>query len=70
MAVIIIQTAQFSQIFTMCSHACAQLDDWWYYWDKNGAVKNWTAMPNIFPNGIPPLVNKTGWRVFAHNKWW
>ena len=48
-----------------------QLDSWWYYKGHNDTgVKNWTAMPDIFPNGIEALVNKTGWRVVAHNRWW
>ena len=47
-----------------------QFDDWWYYDDIRGGVKNWTAKPDVFPNGIRSLVNKTGWRVFAHNKYW
>ena len=47
-----------------------QLDDWWYYWGKTGGVKNWTAMPQVFPNGIERVKNRTGWPVFAHNKYW
>ena len=27
-------------------------DSWFYYKCDNSAVKNWTAMPDIFPNGM------------------
>ena len=47
-----------------------QLDSWWYYKGPHDGVKNWTAMPSIFPNGIEALVEKTGWRVVGHNRWW
>ena len=48
-----------------------QLDDWWYYWDKaNSACLNWTARPDVFPNGIEPVANKTQWPIHAHNKYW
>jgi len=33
-------------------------------------VKNWTAMPDVFPNGIQAVVSKTGWPIVAHNRWW
>ena len=57
-----------------------QLDSWWYYqqdgWDKAGVpfsgVTNWTARPDVFPNGgLPGLFNATdGWLVQAHNRFW
>ncbi len=47
-----------------------QLDDWWYYWDNNGACVNWTARPDIFPNGIEYIAKKTQWPIHAHNKFW
>ena len=30
-----------------------QYDSWWYYKDnvKHGGVTEWTAMPEVFPNG-------------------
>lgn len=28
------------------------LDSWWYFKGVGDGVKNWTAMPSIFPNGI------------------
>lgn len=45
-----------------------QLDSWWYYKGKYDGVKNWTAMPNIFPRGIGYLSNVTGWPIVAHNR--
>lgn len=46
------------------------LDSWWYYKGENGGVSDWTAMPDIFPNGIEALYNATGWLVQAHNRYW
>lgn len=47
-----------------------QIDSWWYYKGLANGVKNWTAMPSIFPNGIDSVVQKTGWPVVAHNRYW
>ena len=47
-----------------------QLDSWWYYKGPGDGVKNWTALPTVFPNGIDAVVKETGWRMFAHNRWW
>ena len=33
-------------------------------------MKNWTAMPNIFPHGIEEVAVKTGWPIVAHNRYW
>ena len=30
----------------------ALLDSWWYEKGKGGGVKNWTAQPSIFPDGM------------------
>ena len=46
-----------------------QIDSWWYYKGKGNGVKNWTAMPDIFPNGIDAVVKKTGWPIMAHNRY-
>ncbi len=46
------------------------LDSWWYYKGKNGGVSDWMAMPDVFPNGIEALYNRTGWFVQAHNRYW
>ena len=47
-----------------------QLDSWWYYKGDGDGVKNWTAMTDVFPNGIQSMVTKTGWPVVAHNRYW
>ena len=49
------------------------LDSWWYFKGVGGGVKNWTAMPSIFTGGnagIRALVEKTGWKITAHNRYW
>eukprot|EP01034_Spumella_vulgaris_P024040 gene24040-30337_t len=46
------------------------LDSWWYYKGSNGGVANWTALPEVFPNGVEALWNQTGWFVQAHNRYW
>ena len=47
-----------------------QLDSWWYYKGAVGGIKNWTAMPSVFPHGIWYLSNKTDWPIVAHNRYW
>jgi hypothetical protein len=47
-----------------------QLDSWWYFKGPHSGVKNWTAMPDVFPHGIEYVSNKTSWPIFAHNRWW
>eukprot|EP00516_Mucochytrium_quahogii_P002198 CAMPEP_0203752530 /NCGR_PEP_ID=MMETSP0098-20131031/6439_1 /ASSEMBLY_ACC=CAM_ASM_000208 /TAXON_ID=96639 /ORGANISM=" , Strain NY0313808BC1" /LENGTH=749 /DNA_ID=CAMNT_0050642739 /DNA_START=515 /DNA_END=2764 /DNA_ORIENTATION=- len=46
------------------------MDSWWYYKGKGGGVKNWTAMPKVFPNGIVGVLNYTKWDIVAHNRYW
>jgi len=46
------------------------MDSWWYYKSANGAVKNWTARPDIFPNGADYVYNETEWPVVGHNRYW
>ena len=33
-------------------------------------MKNWTAMPSIFPHGMEHLAIQTGWPIVAHNRYW
>ncbi len=57
-----------------------QFDSWWYYRadgsDKSGVplggVTNWTAMPSIFPSGLPFVFKNVthGMPVMAHNRYW
>ena len=46
------------------------LDSWWYYRGDNGGVTNWTARPDVFPDGIQALYEQTNWLVQAHNRYW
>jgi hypothetical protein len=49
------------------------LDSWWYFKGTADGVKNWTAMPSIFTGGnagIRELVDQTGWKITAHNRYW
>jgi hypothetical protein len=47
------------------------LDSWWYYKGINDGVKNWTAMPSIFPDGLPALQKALNLTTFiAHNRYW
>lgn len=48
----------------------AQIDSWWYFKGDGNGVKNWTAMPSVFPHGIGYVYNMTGWPVLAHNRYW
>ena len=46
------------------------MDSWWYFKSQGGAVKNWTAMPDIFPDGIANVTAATHWPIVAHNRYW
>lgn len=46
------------------------LDSWWYYKGENGGVTDWSARPDVFPQGLSELYAKTGWQVQAHNRYW
>eukprot|EP01060_Flectonema_neradi_P022739 TRINITY_DN3096_c3_g1_i1.p1 TRINITY_DN3096_c3_g1~~TRINITY_DN3096_c3_g1_i1.p1 ORF type:complete len:744 (+),score=133.13 TRINITY_DN3096_c3_g1_i1:75-2306(+) len=46
------------------------MDSWWYFKSQGGAVKNWTAMPSIFPDGIANVTASTHWPIVAHNRYW
>ena len=37
---------------------------------SNKGVLTWTAMPEIFPNGMESVYQKTSLPVVAHNRWW
>jgi hypothetical protein len=47
-----------------------QIDSWWYFKGDDNGVKNWTAMPDVFPNGLAPIHQATGWTFAAHNRYW
>eukprot|EP01084_Bolivina_argentea_P145762 255414_1 len=46
------------------------LDSWWYYKGVDNGVKNWTAMPQIFPGGMKAVYEGTKWKIQAHNRFW
>lgn len=48
----------------------ALLDSWWYAQGKGGGVKNWTAQPRIFPDGMGHVHEATGWPFQLHNRYW
>ena len=57
-------------VHTACVYPNIQIDSWWYFTGPDNGVKNWTAMPSVFPNGIDTVARKTGMPIEAHNRWW
>ena len=51
-------------------YSYALLDSWWYEKGKGGGVKNWTAQPQIFPDGMAYLNEHTKWKWQLHNRYW
>ncbi|XP_077969877.1 uncharacterized protein LOC120331113 [Styela clava] len=47
-----------------------QYDSWFYYKGLGDGVKEWVAMPSIFPNGTVGLFQEHGMPVAAHNRYW
>ena len=48
-----------------------QIDSWWYYKGIGDGVTQWTARPDVFPDGLPALVRKLEHiPVVAHNRYW
>ncbi|XP_046560808.1 uncharacterized protein LOC124269818 [Haliotis rubra] len=47
-----------------------QYDWWWYYYDNDHGITTWAAKPNIFPDGLQWLYNKTELPVLAHSMFW
>jgi len=45
-------------------------DSWWYFKGVDDGVKNWTAMPSVFPRGLEYVWEQTGWLVQGHNRYW
>jgi len=45
-------------------------DSWWYPKCPNDAVLSWTAMDEIFPNGMDSVYQETSLPVIAHNRYW
>ncbi|CAF1149166.1 unnamed protein product [Rotaria sordida] len=48
-----------------------QLDSWWYYKGIKDGVSNWTARPDIFPDGLQVLHRRLeNIPLAAHNRYW
>jgi hypothetical protein len=48
-----------------------QLDSWWYYKGTGGGVSQYTAMPNIFPDGLQGLHRRLeNIPLATHNRYW
>ncbi len=46
------------------------MDSWWYFKEQGGSgLQNWTARPDIFPDGIQAVTRATKWDIVAHNRW-
>ena len=45
-------------------------DSYWYFKGDADGVKNWTAMPELFPRGLEYVTNQTGWEIVGHNRYW
>ncbi|TRY70847.1 hypothetical protein TCAL_01214 [Tigriopus californicus] len=47
-----------------------EIDSWWYPKDFLLAVEEWSALEDIFPNGLDFLQNRIGLPIVAHNRYW
>lgn len=48
-----------------------QIDSWWYFKGVlSDGVKNWTAMPSVFPHNLSYVSHHLGDPIAAHNKYW
>ncbi|XP_071115644.1 uncharacterized protein [Haliotis cracherodii] len=47
-----------------------QFDSWWYYKGAGNGVKTWESTPEVFPDGMQWLYNKTRFPISAHNRYW
>ena len=48
-----------------------QLDSWWYYQGIGGGVTNWTARPNVFPDGVAGVHRRMkNLPLAVHNRYW
>lgn len=48
-----------------------QLDSWWYYKGINDGVSQWTARPDVFPDGLVSLHRRLeNIPLAAHNRYW
>ena len=48
-----------------------QMDSWWYVKGMKGGVSSWTALPDVFPDGLVELNRRlNNVPMAAHNRWW
>ncbi|CAF3718368.1 unnamed protein product [Rotaria sp. Silwood1] len=48
-----------------------QLDSWWYYKGMGNGVSQWTARPDIFPDGLQTVHRRLeNISLAAHNRYW
>lgn len=48
-----------------------ELDSWWYCKGVNGGVSQWTARPDIFPDGLQAVHQRLeNISLAAHNRYW
>lgn len=48
-----------------------QIDSWWYYKGVGDGVSNWTARPDVFPDGLQGLHRRlNNLPIVAHNRHW
>ena len=48
-----------------------KIDSWWYHKGLDFGVKNWTEIPELFPDiGLAGIRDATGWPFVAHNRYW
>jgi hypothetical protein len=46
------------------------LDSWFYYKGTDSGVKEWTARPDVFPDGLSKVRQEIKWLTMAHNRYW
>lgn len=48
-----------------------QIDSWWYHKSIGDGVSEWSAHPDIFPDGLPEVHRRTKYLpMAAHNRYW
>lgn len=53
-----------------CILVFLKIDSWWYFKGPFLGVTNWTSLPQVFPNGLNEVQQKSGWTFAAHNRYW
>jgi len=47
-----------------------QIDSWWYPKGQSGGVTTWTALPDVFPDGLQAVHEAIQMPFVAHNRYW